>query len=93
MAGVAMMLVCGFLLLTGVIGRLGKYVPSASISGFLVVIGFFLTFVPNLNFVVSSGNPTAGIIALGVTALTQNAFIGVVVGSIVHVSGGLLGLI
>jgi len=92
MAGIVMMLVCGVLLFTGVIGKLGKYIPSASISGFLVVIGFFLTFVPNLNAVVSTGKPAAGIVALGVTALTQNAFIGVVVGTIVHVTGGLFGL-
>ena len=92
-AGVVMMLVCAFLLLTGVIGRLGKYIPSASISGFLVVIGFFLTFVPNLNSVISTNNPMAGIVALGVTALTQNAFAGVVVGTIVYVTGGLFGLL
>jgi len=92
-AGVVMMLVCAFLLLTGVIGRLGKYIPSASISGFLIVIGFFLTFIPNLNNVASNNNPMAGIAALGVTALTQNAFIGVVVGTIVKVTGGLLGLL
>jgi AGZA family xanthine/uracil permease-like MFS transporter len=93
MAGVVMMLVCGFLLLTGVIGKLGRYIPSASISGFLVVIGFLLTFLPNLNGVMADSKPVAGIIALGVTALTQNAFIGVVVGTIVNLSGGLFGLI
>ena len=93
MAGVVMMLMCAFLLLTGVIGRLGKYIPPASISGFLLVIGLFVTFVPNLNSVMNSGNPMAGVVALGVTALTKNAFIGIVVGSIVQATGGLLGLI
>ena len=53
-AGAAMMLVCALLLLAGVIGRLGKYIPSASVSGFLLVIGFFLTFVPNLKSVISA---------------------------------------
>jgi len=92
-AGVVFMLVCGILLMTGIIGKLCRYIPAGSISGFLLVIGFFLTFVPNLNSVVNSGSPIAGIAAMGVIALTKNAFIGVVVGSIIHVSGGLFGLI
>jgi len=52
-AGVLMMLLCAVLLLTGVIGRLGKFIPPASISGFLFVIGFFLTFIPNFNSISS----------------------------------------
>jgi len=93
MAGVVMMLACGFLLLSGAIGRLGRYIPSASIAGFLVVIGFLLTFVPNLKAVAAAPDPLAGIAALGVTALTQNAFIGVAVGTAVRLTGTLFGLL
>jgi len=51
-AGAAMMLLCSVLLLAGIVGRMRKFIPAASISGFLIVIGFFLTFVPNLGNII-----------------------------------------
>jgi len=83
----------GILILTGVIDRLGKYLPSQSIAGFLLVIGFALTFAPNLSAVAASDNPMSGYIALGVTAWSKNPFIGMVVGILVRYFGSYVGLV
>ena len=90
--GIVFMLVCGILVLVGLVGRLGKYLPAQSISGFLLVIGFALTFVPNLQDVTASDNPVAGFMALGVTAWSKNPFLGMVVGVLVRFLGRYVGL-
>ena len=90
--GIVFMLVCGILVLVGLVGRLGKYLPAQSISGFLLVIGFALTFVPNLQDVTGSENPIAGFMALGVTAWSKNPFLGMVVGVLVRFLGRFVGL-
>lgn len=87
------MLVTGALILAGVIGRLGKYLPSQSIAGFLVVIGFALTFAPNLSAVSGSDHPMSGYIALGVTAWSKNPFLGMVAGLAVRFFGSFIGLV
>jgi len=91
--GIVFMLVTGVLVLTGVIDRLGKYLPSQSIAGFLLVIGFALTFAPNLSAVAGSDDPMSGYIALGVTAWSKNPFLGMVVGIIVRYLGAYVGLV
>lgn len=91
--GIVFMFVTGILILTGLIDRLGKYLPSQSIAGFLLVIGFALTFAPNLSAVTGSDNPMSGYIALGVTAWSQNPFIGMVVGILVRYFGSYIGLV
>ena len=90
--GIVFMLVCGILVLVGLVGRLGKYLPAQSISGFLLVIGFALTFVPNLQDVTGSDAPVAGFMALGVTAWSKNPFLGMVVGVLVRFLGRYVGL-
>ncbi len=90
--GIIFMLACGILVLVGLVGRLGKYLPAQSISGFLLVIGFALTFVPNLQDVTASENPIAGFMALGVTAWSKNPFLGMVVGVLVRFLGRFVGL-
>ncbi|MBP0970374.1 MAG: xanthine/uracil permease [Oscillospiraceae bacterium] len=91
--GIVFMLVCGILVLTGLVSRLGKYLPAQSISGFLLVIGFALTFAPNLQAVAASENPISGYMALGVTAWSQNPFLGMVVGVLTRYFGYLVGLV
>ncbi|MGI6562006.1 MAG: xanthine/uracil permease [Clostridia bacterium] len=91
--GIVFMFAMGILILLGVIGRLGKYLPSQSIAGFLLVIGFALTFAPNLSAVANSDNPMSGYIALGVTAWSKNPFIGMVVGILVRYFGMYVGLV
>ena len=91
--GIVFMLVCGILVQVGLVGRLGKYLPAQSISGFLLVIGFALTFVPNLQDVTGSDAPVAGFMALGVTAWSKNPFLGMVVGVLVRFLGRYVGLV
>jgi len=91
--GIVFMFATGILVLVGVIGRLGKYLPSQSIAGFLLVIGFALTFAPNLSAVASSDNPMSGYIALGVTAWCKNPFIGMLAGIAVRYFGAYIGLV
>jgi AGZA family xanthine/uracil permease-like MFS transporter len=91
--GIVFMFTTGILILAGLIDRLGKYLPSQSIAGFLLVIGFALTFAPNLSAVAGSENPMSGYIAMGVTAWSKNPFIGMVVGILVRYFGQYVGLI
>lgn len=93
LCGIVFMLATGILILMGVVGRLGKYLPSQSISGFLLVIGFALTFAPNLSTVSQSDNAMSGYIALGVTAWSKNPFLGMVVGILVRYFGAYVGLV
>lgn len=78
-AGIIMMLLTGVLIFTGAIQKIGKYIPAESISGFLLVIGFSLTLLPNLMFVSSADDSFDGFVSAAVTVLTKNAFLGILV--------------
>ncbi|MCL2279551.1 MAG: xanthine/uracil permease [Oscillospiraceae bacterium] len=95
LAGVLMMLVLGFLCLFGLINKLVKFVPVQSLAGFLFIIGFFSTLVPQLRNVIQGGTPpphaatgyaleaeaiVSGITAMTVTAITKNPFLGLISG-------------
>ena len=92
LCGVVFMLVTAVLILTGVIGRLGRYLPAQSIAGFLFVIGLLMTFAPNAASVAGSEGSMAGFIAMGVTAWSKNPFLGMVAGIVVKFFGSYLGL-
>jgi AGZA family xanthine/uracil permease-like MFS transporter len=92
LCGIVFMFVTGILVLVGLVGRLGRYLPSQSIAGFLLVIGFALTFAPNLSAVTQSENSMSGYIALGVTAWSKNPFLGMVAGVLVRYLGAYVGL-
>ena len=93
MCGIVFMLVMGILVLLGLVGRVGKYLPAQSISGFLLVIGFAMTFAPNLTAVAGGENAMSGYIALGVTAWSKNPFLGMVAGVLVRYLGAYVGLV
>lgn len=93
LCGVVFMLATAVLILTGVIGRLGKYLPAQSISGFLFVIGIMLTFAPNLATCATSEGSMSGFVAMGITALTKNPFLGMVAGILVKFFGSFVGLV
>ncbi|MCL2362919.1 MAG: xanthine/uracil permease [Defluviitaleaceae bacterium] len=93
-AGVIMMVLCAVLLLLGLMIKAVKYVPIQAIAGFLFIIGFFSTFVPQLRnvFLMDGGNPTPlytaqAATAMGITALTKNPFLGLVAGILVRYIG------
>ena len=91
-AAFMLMTLLGVLCILGVVLKLCKYLPAQSIAGFLVVIGVFSTFMLNIRANPAGVNnftndiPSAGI-ALGVTALTKNPFIGMIAGILVRTIG------
>ncbi len=93
LAGIVMMFISGCLIFAGLMTKIGKYVPAQSIAGFLLIIGFALTLVPNLQLVANSDSPLEGIVAASVTMLTKNAFLGVTTGILVKFTGNLMGVL
>ena len=96
-AGVIMMLLCALLLLLGLMTKAVKYVPVQAIAGFLFIIGFFSTFVPNLRnvFLMNSASPSSQDIvqaaaAMAITALTKNPFLGLIAGIAIRYIGTFL---
>lgn len=77
-AGVAMMIVVGVILISGLLPKIGNYVPASSIAGFLFVLGIFKTFVLDAPVALAT-SPAVGGTALVVTAIS-NPFLGMVAG-------------
>lgn len=77
-AGIVMMVIMGVILIFGLLPKMGKYVPTASISGFLLVLGLIVTVPVNTASAVA-GNPMVGGITMGVTAISD-PFIGMLAG-------------
>jgi len=107
MAGVVMMLLCALLLLLGLMTKAVRYIPVQAIAGFLFIIGFHSTFVPNLRssfgIIMSEGAWAAGpnfsglsisqaSTALAITAITKNPFLGLVAGVAVYYIAAYVGL-
>jgi len=84
-AGVAMMVVIGVILLSGVLPKIGKYVPSSSIAGFLFVLGVFKTVALDAPAALATA-PVVGGITMTVTAVT-NPFFGMIAGIIARILG------
>jgi AGZA family xanthine/uracil permease-like MFS transporter len=89
---IAVLVILAVLLIFGVVTKISKYMPTQSIAGFLVIIGIFSTFLPQLrNPGFASDIPVAGI-TMAVTKLTNNPFIGVLAGLATRAFGYLIGL-
>ena len=92
LGNVSVLVLLAVLLITGVVTKISKYIPTQSIAGFLVVIGVFATFLPQLrNDGFASDLPVAGV-TMAVTKLTNNPFIGVLAGFATRAFGHLIGL-
>ena len=76
-----MMLIMAVILFAGWLPKIGKYVPSASIAGFLLVLGMFVTFPEN------AATALAGKEQLIATTMIITALVDPFVGLL---SGGLL---
>ena len=85
-AGVIMMVVIGVILLLKLLPKIGKFVPSSSIAGFLFVLGIFKTVVLDAPSAFAV-NAAVGGTTMVVTAVT-NPFLGMLAG----VAAKLLGL-
>lgn len=88
-SGVLMMVMMGALLLFGVLPRLGKWVPTQSIVGFLLVLSTLIIIPENLPTLMA--DPVPGAVAAGVTAASIDPFLGMVVAIIVRMLMGIFG--
>ena len=88
-SGILMMLVLGAILLTKMVPRIAKYVPSQCISGFLFVLGAIVVFPGNALSGLAE-TPIVGGVTTIVTAMTD-PFIGMVAGILVRFVTGLVG--
>ena len=89
---ITMMLLLGALLILGTVIKICKYIPMESIAGFLLVIGMFSTFLPNIANAFATGNTSQASVAMGVTMITKNPFIGMVCGILVRYFGTFFGI-
>lgn len=87
-AGVGMMVLMAIILLSGLLPKIGKYVPSESIAGFLFVLGAWVT-VPTNAAVALGQDSLVGGITMTVTAITD-PFFGMVAGLVMKLLSGVI---
>jgi len=92
LGAVMVMVVLGVLLILGLVIKICKYIPYESIAGFLVVIGLFSTFIPNVTGAFATGYSGQAAVAMAVTAITKNPFFGLLAGVLVRYIGGFFGI-
>lgn len=81
LAGILMMLMMAIILFAGWLPKIGKYVPSASIAGFLLILGAVVTFPDNAATALQSTDRMAAAITLVVTAIVD-PFSGLLAGAL-----------
>lgn len=95
MSGVLMMVLMAIILFSGLLPKMGKYIPSESIAGFLFVLGAIVTVPVNAVSALTAtgvpGGPIVGGITMTVTAITD-PFLGMVSGIIFKVFASILGM-
>lgn len=77
-AGIIMMVIMGLILIFGLLPKIGRYVPSSSIAGFLFVLGIFVTVPGNCASAVAE-SPMVGGVTMAVTAISD-PFLGMLAG-------------
>ena len=80
-----MMILMGIILLTGILPKISKYVPTSSIAGFLFVLGVFETVALDAPAALASA-PAVGGVTMVVTAIT-NPFFGMIAGIVARLLG------
>lgn len=83
-AGCLMMLIMAVILLLGWLQKVGKYVPSASIAGFLFVLGMFVTFPENAATALAGKEQLVAATTMLVTALVD-PFVGLLAGGVLKI--------
>ncbi len=95
MSSVLMMALMAVILFAGLLPKVGKYIPSESIAGFLFVLGAIVTVPGNALSALSvtgvPGGALVGGITMTVTAITD-PFFGMLAGVIFRVLAGALGM-
>lgn len=93
-SAVLLMLFVAIILLTKILPKVVKFIPSSAVAGTLFILGAALTLPPNLQAAFSDSNPRTALassVALVVTS-TTGPFIGLVAGVIVNLLAIPLGL-
>ncbi len=83
-AGCLMMLIMAAILALGLLQKVGKYVPSSSIAGFLFVLGMFVTFPENAATALAGKEQLVAATTMLVTALVD-PFVGLLSGGLLKV--------
>ncbi|MDK2824294.1 MAG: adenine/guanine/hypoxanthine permease [Clostridia bacterium] len=95
LSGVMMMGIMAIILLSGLLPKLGKYIPSESIAGFLFVLGAIVTVPVNATMALSGGgmpsDSIVGGVTMTITAITD-PFLGMLAGLVVKLFAGIFGL-
>jgi AGZA family xanthine/uracil permease-like MFS transporter len=94
-SGVLMMVIMAVILGTGLLLKIGKYVPNESIAGFLLVLGTIVTVPINASLALSSGVGSVDTIIGGVTMTVtaiSDPFVGMLSGLGVKFLIGIFGL-
>ncbi|MGG7179358.1 NCS2 family permease [Clostridium paraputrificum] len=73
-AGIIMMVIMAAILFFGLLPKIGKYVPSQSISGFLFVLGILVTVPGNAAAALAGADSFVGGVTMGVTAISDPFF-------------------
>jgi AGZA family xanthine/uracil permease-like MFS transporter len=90
-AGIMMMLIMAAILAVGWLPKLGKYVPSASIAGFLFILGAVVIFPADATTALHGADATIAALTLVVTA-TVDPFAGLLTGGVLKFVLPLFGL-
>ncbi|SIT71622.1 guanine permease [Edaphobacillus lindanitolerans] len=95
LSGILMMILMAIILVTGLLPKIGRFVPSASIAGFLFVLGAFVTLPGNAIASLTgegAGSGITGAVTMMVTALTD-PFFGMLAGVVTDFLLGLFGAV
>ncbi|QIR10654.1 hypothetical protein G8J22_02665 [Lentilactobacillus hilgardii] len=90
-AGVMMMLIMAVILFAGWLPKIGKYVPAASIAGFLLILGAVVIFPENAAAAMQGSDSVIAALTLVVTAIID-PFAGLMTGAVLKFVLPLIGL-
>ncbi|WP_126424935.1 solute carrier family 23 protein [Brevibacillus marinus] len=94
LSGVLMMVIMAALLLAGLLPKIGKYIPSESIAGFLFVLGAIVTVPSNAAAALTGAEPASGLVG-GVTMVVtaiSDPFFGMAAGLLMKWLIGIFGM-
>jgi AGZA family xanthine/uracil permease-like MFS transporter len=88
-SGVLLLVLMGAILLFGLLPKVGKWVPTQSVVGFLLVLSTMIIIPENLPILLK--DPVTGAVAAGVTAAAIDPFLGMLVAVLVRAFIGMAG--
>lgn len=91
-SGALLMFGAAFVLLTGLVYKMAKYIPISAMGGYLVAIGAVLVLPYNALDAFGAGNPLVVALTMATTVAT-NPFYGMVIGLMVKLAMGSLGIL